>query len=271
MAVDYRFSPEFLAYASVATGYKGGGVNPRPFFGPSAGECSALPPGVIAPCNQVQSFRPETIRTYEVGFKSDFADRKVRLNAAAFYNEYSDIILTLTACPASPCLLPANVGKAHVKGIEVETTIRPVTGLTIDGSLSYIDFKYTSITGATGVALTAVTPFTPKWTYSFGVQYDTEVAGGTLSGRFDGSYQSHVFFDADNDPFSRVPGRFLGNASLRYTTADKGWQVGLEVQNVFDKYYMVSVQNLTKPGSLGVQTGMPGLPRTWAVTVKKFF
>jgi iron complex outermembrane receptor protein len=38
---DYRFSPEFLAYASVSTGYMGGGVNPRPFFGPSAGDCNA--------------------------------------------------------------------------------------------------------------------------------------------------------------------------------------------------------------------------------------
>src|SRR5690606_7295237 len=60
---DYRFTPGFLAYASVSTGFKGGGVNPRPFV-----------------ADQRQPFDPETLTTYEVGFKSDFLDRRVRLN-----------------------------------------------------------------------------------------------------------------------------------------------------------------------------------------------
>ncbi|MBU6393558.1 MAG: TonB-dependent receptor [Sphingomonadales bacterium] len=266
---DYRFSPEVFAYASVATGYKAGGVNPRPFFGPSAGECSALPPDKPGPCNQIKSFQPETLTTYEAGIKTDLFDRKLRFNASAFYNKYDNIILTLTRCPAAPCLLPANVGKANVWGLEGETTIRPVEGLTIDGSISYINFKYTDI-GSSGVPKSNVTPFTPKWNWSFGAQYDYAMkSGSVISARFDGAYQSSMYTEAFNAPTNLVDGRFLGNARVSYTSPDKGWQLAVEVQNLFNKYYYNTVEDVQGP--LGVITANPGLPRTWAVSVKRTF
>jgi iron complex outermembrane receptor protein len=68
VSLDYRFSPSVMAYATVSTGFKGGGVSPRP-FNPV----------------QVVSFNPETVTTYEVGVKTDFFDRRLRINVAAFY------------------------------------------------------------------------------------------------------------------------------------------------------------------------------------------
>ncbi|MEI6641809.1 MAG: TonB-dependent receptor [Novosphingobium sp.] len=264
---DYRFSPEVFVYASVATGYKGGGVNPRPFFGPSAGDCNVLPFG--APCNQITSFQPETLQTYEAGVKTDLFDRKLRFNASAFFNKYNNIILTLTRCHGfSPCLMPANVGKAEVWGLEAETTIRPVAGFTLDGSLSYLHFKYKD-TGTTGIPLDNVTPFTPKWNWSFGAQYDYAMKAGMLSFRFDGTYQSSIYTEAFNSLDSQVDGRFLGNAKVTYTSPDKDWQVSAEVQNVFNKYYYNTVENVKS--SLGAITANPGLPRTWALTVKRTF
>jgi iron complex outermembrane receptor protein len=266
---DYRFSPEVFAYASVSTGYKAGGVNPRPFFGPSAGECSALPPGVLAPCNQIKSFQPETLTTYEAGIKTDLFDRKLRFNASAFFNKYDNIILTLTRCPAAPCLLPANVGKAEVWGLEGETTIRPVEGLTLDGTVSYLHFKYTD-TGTTGVPLSNVTPFTPEWNWSAGAQYDyTMKSGSVISARFDGTFQSSMFSEAFNALTNRIDGRFLGNLRLSYTSPEKTWQLSAEVQNVFNKYYYNTVEDVKGP--LGVITANPGLPRTWAVSIKRTF
>ena len=274
---DYRFSDSFLAYASVATGFKGGGVNPRPFFGPSAGDCEA--PGYVAPapCNQLRAFNPETITTYEVGFKSDFLDRRVRLNGAAFFNKYDDIILQLSRCPSSPCLQPRNVGAADVKGFELELSAYPVDGLSLDTAVSYIDFKYTDVgvldpvTGRSPAGLTGdeVTPYTPEWTYSFGVQYDYEMEAGTVMARFDGNYQSHVFNESFNTEWSRMDGYFLGNARLGFTTADEDWEVALEVKNVFDKFYWLTKSDIT--ASLGAVTGVPGLPRTWAVSLTRRF
>ncbi|MBN8818311.1 MAG: TonB-dependent receptor [Sphingomonas sp.] len=268
ISTDFRFSPELLVYGSVATGFKGGGVNPRPFFGPSAGSCTAAGYVAPAPCNQLGSFNPETLTTYELGFKSDLFDRRVRLNGAVFLNKYNDIILTLSACPSSPCLKPTNVGKADVKGFELETTIRPLDGLTIDGSLSYINFQYKNV-GTSGISINATTPYTPEWTYSFGVQYDHEIAPGTISARFDGSFQSDIFTESSNSEWSRVKGNFLGNGRLTFTTKDKDWRLSLEVQNIFNKFYYLTVSDVS--ASLGVVTGVPATPRTWALTVKRSF
>ena len=92
---------------------------------------------------------------------------------------------------------------------------------------------------------------------------------GTASFRFDGSYRSEIFTETTNSPWSRIPGRFLGNARIGYTTADEDWEVALEVHNLFDKYYFLSVSDITR--SLGAVTGVPGLPRTWALSVKRSF
>ncbi|HEY6816180.1 MAG TPA: TonB-dependent receptor [Croceibacterium sp.] len=276
IATDYRFSDEFLAYASIATGYKGGGVNPRPFFGPSTGECpeftyaangSVIP---AAPCNQVKPFDPETLITYELGFKADLADRRVRLNGAVFYNDYADIIFQLSACPSSPCLRPTNVGEAVVKGFELETTIYPIDNLSIDGSLSFIDVDYDEASVApAGLNGSETFPYTPEWTYSLGIQYDADVGSGLAHFRLDGAYRSEIFTDTTNSSWSRIPGRFLSNARIWYTTEDEAWEVGLEVQNLFDEYHYLSVSDVTR--SLGAVTGVPGLPRTWAVSVKRNF
>jgi iron complex outermembrane recepter protein len=256
LVTNYKFTDDLTGYASVATGYKGGGVNPRPFFGSSS------------PNSQLKSFNPETLTTYELGFKSDLLDRHLRLNGAVFLNKYDDIILTLLACPTSPCLQPNNVGKADVKGAELEMTAYPVDGLSIDASLSYLDFQYKRLANV-AVTLGMVTPYTPEWTGSAGIQYDKETASGTFSTRVDGTFQSEMFTAAINNGSSRLPSRVLTNARLSYTTTDKDWQVALEVQNLLNKYYMHSVSDIVS--SLGVWTGNPGLPRTYAVTVKRKF
>jgi iron complex outermembrane receptor protein len=83
-----------MTYAQIATGFKGGGVNPRPFF-----------------VQQAVPFNPEKLTAYEAGFKSDLLDRHLRVNGAVFLNKYKDIQLTVNNCPfpgvpPTPCALP---------------------------------------------------------------------------------------------------------------------------------------------------------------------
>jgi iron complex outermembrane recepter protein len=264
LSADYRFSPEFLAYASASTGFKGGGVNPRPFV-----PDQALP------------FNPETLTTYEVGFKADLLDRKVRLNGAAFFNKYNNIILGKQVCPESslpaPCLRPSNIGSADVKGFELEVTIRPVEGFSIDGSLSMLDFEYSSPTTGTppvlvnsAIPASGITPYTPKTNYSIGAQYDHQMGAGTVSLRVDGSYQSEMFTNSENTVWAKMPGRFIANGQISFATEDKAWKATLEVKNLFDKYYFLSVSDITT-SSLGAVTGVPALPRTWQFSIKRTF
>jgi iron complex outermembrane receptor protein len=259
---DYRFTPGFLAYASVSTGFKGGGVNPRPFV-----------------ADQRLSFKPETLTTYEMGFKSDLLDRRLRLNGAVFLNKYKDITLGKAVCPESslpsPCLRPDNIGASDVKGLELEASISPVAGLSFDASLSFLDFEYTSPLDSqgnlvnTGIPGSAITPYTPEKSYSVGGQFDHDLAAGTLSFRLDGSYQGRLFTNAENTPWARMPGRFLANARVTWSDNDGDWKTSLEVQNLFDKYYFQSVSDATT--SLGLVTGVPGLPRTLSVSFERKF
>lgn len=268
--IKYQWTPTLMTYAQFSTGFKGGGINPRPYF-----------------ASQVQPFGPETIDAYEVGLKSELFDRKMRLNLSAFYNYYDDIQLTLLSCPqynptyilpvgvpGLPCALPANAGDAHVKGIEAETAIRPIDGLLIDGSLSYLDFKYVRIaanaSGPGGVLLSYQPPFASKWKWSIGAQYAIDLGGnGSLTPRIDAAYQSGLFTNAVNAPTNRVSGYTIADARLTWKNEQENLDVSLEVTNMFNKYYTLNIFDLA--ASAGYAVGQPGRPREWAVSVTKHF
>ncbi|MBN8819656.1 MAG: TonB-dependent receptor [Sphingomonas sp.] len=274
--VQYAFTDDVMAYAQFSTGFKGGGVNPRPFF-----------------VQQALSFGPETLDSYELGLKTDLFDRKLRVNIATFLSKYKGIQLSLGNCTAitgagfgAPCALPVNAGDADIKGVEIEATIRPVDGLSIDGSLSYIDFEYkrfgTYTTGTTTVAVGGPTnlngpqfgdyaPFTPKWKWSLGAQYEIDLGkAGSLTPRIDASYQSKVYTVSSNRPSNRIDAYAVANARLTWRNADEDLDVSLEVTNLFDEYYLLTIYDQTTGGQ-GYSNGQPGRPREWAVSVKKKF
>jgi iron complex outermembrane recepter protein len=260
VGASYQIAPEVMVYGQVATGYKGGGINPRPFY-----------------AQQVVPFNPETLTTYEMGVKARFADNRVRLNLAGFYSDYANILVPLTSCPqlvppgAPPlCSLITNGGAAKIKGFEVETTIEPVENFQIDGSLGYVDFGYKTSLAALGIG--AVIPFTPKWTVSAGVQYKAELGGsaGSLTPRIDWTYRSAVFFDASNALLSREPGYSLFNGRITWRAENSDWELGFAVTNLFNKEYYLNRQTAFA-GVFGVATGVPGRPREFAASIKRSF
>jgi len=145
--------------------------------------------------------------------------------------------------------------------------------VTIDASVSNLNFKYTSPTSGgnlVGAAIPAgaITPYTPEMSYAVGAQYDHPLTNGKLSFRLDGSYQGKLYTNAENSSWSKVDGRFLANARVSWAR-EEDWKVSLEVQNLFDKYYFQSVSDAST--SLGIVSGVPGLPRTFAVSVERKF
>ena len=268
VSVDYRWTPDFMTYLQYSTGFKGGGVNPRPFID-----------------TQVQPFDQETLKATELGFKSAFLDRRARLNGAIFYNKYKDIQLTLLSCPQFspspffPCALPTNAGDATIKGAELEFDFNVLGGLSFDTSGSYLDFEYTDINPAarfnaagleTGVTPDMVTQFTPKWKFSAGLQYEWQLGNaGTLTPRVDTSYQSKMYTNAVNASTNRVDSYTVWNGRLTWKSNDENWQSSLEVLNLADKFYYVNKFDLSSIG--GAVGALPAPPRTWAVTVRRNF
>jgi iron complex outermembrane receptor protein len=262
--LDYQITPDIMTYIQTSTGYKGGGVNPRPFF-PS----------------QTLSFQPETLTAYEIGLKTNLFEHRMRFNAAAFFNRYNDIQLTLSSCPTppldgiqypdAPCALPANVGSAHVKGIELETEIRPAENFEIDASGSWLDFQYTQTGADSDITTDMVTPYTPKWKASVGAQYEIPIGDkGSITPRLDGSYQSSQFSAAINDPaWNEIDGYTVLNARITWRNMEGNWQAALNVTNVTDKlYYLTLFDTHTSAGYVNAQ---PAMPREWSVTLKHTF
>lgn len=256
--VDYRWNEELMTYASVSTGFKGGGTNPRPFNG-----------------EQVLPFDPETLTAFEVGAKTDFFEKRLRVNLSAFLNKYKDIQVALLSCPtpdpvdSSPCALPANVGDADIKGIEAEIEAHPVKGLSLDASVSKLKFKYTSFSADVGIAPGSEAPGTINNKFSVGAQWDFLMAGGgTVSPRFDYSFQGGYTTNAQTG--GRLNGHHLGNARLTWKSADGSWQVAAIGSNIFDKYYYNSVFDLTSLGG-GSDYGFVAPPREFSIQLQKKF
>jgi iron complex outermembrane receptor protein len=277
---QYSFTDTVMGYAQISTGFKGGGVNPRPFFS-----------------QQVQPFGPETLTAYEIGAKSDLFDRKLRLNLAAFFSKYKGIQLSLGNCTAIagagfgvPCALPTNAGDADIKGIELETTVRPVGGLVIDGSASFLDFKYkrfgTYTATASGVTTTVSVggptnlngpqygdypSYTPRWKWSVGAQYEFDLGGaGTLTPRVDAAFQGQLYTAGANRSSNRIDGYTVANARLTWRNAKNDLEAALEVTNFTNKYYYLTISDGSISGA-GTVTAQPGRPREWAFSVKKKF
>ena len=253
IGLDYRFTEGLMTYAQVSTGYKGGGVNPRPYT-----------------AAQVTTFNPETLTTYEVGFKSDFFDRKARVNGALFFNRYKDIQLSLEACPNAPCAMPANAGDADEKGAELEVTLEPARGLTLNAEMGYLDFSYTRVNPATGISKGAIAPFVSRWTSSAGAQYVFDLDTlGTITPRMDLSFVSKFYFDALNDQGSDVKAHSIVNTRVTYETADRLWSAAFGVTNLFDRFYYVG-KNDNIVG-FGINQGVLGQPREWYFMLKRKF
>jgi iron complex outermembrane receptor protein len=258
--VDYKFTDSVMAYAQISTGYKGGGINPRPFI-----------------ASQALPFDPEELTTYEVGFKSRLFDRMLTLNGAAFYSKYKNVQGTLLRCdsispaPGYPCTQTTNIGDADIKGLELEAQLRPTSRLSLDLSAGYLDFQYKKVVATSGVGLGMKSIYTPKLTVSAGAQYEVDLGGaGTLTPRVDYSYRSSIFTDAVNAPINRLDKLGLVNARLTWENRNKHWAVTLSATNLLDKFYYESTS---------LRAGVPyfsgsarlGQPRQWQVTVRRSF
>ena len=259
--ISYHFTDQIMSYGQVSTGFKGGGVNPRPFY-----EAQAI------------HFNPETLTNYELGIKSSWLDNRVRFNIDGYFSQYRDIQLALLNCgfipsigPAfgSPCALPYNAGDAHVKGVEVESQAR-FGGFQVDMSGSYIDFKYVYLNPNSGVSLGMITPFTPKWQGNAGVQYTATLpfgGGPALTGRLDASTRSQVYTNAVNDNYNRIAGYTTYNAHLVWDSPKADWQVILQALNLSGKRYFLNVFDLAAAGG-GSVAGNPAPPLELDIEVK---
>jgi iron complex outermembrane receptor protein len=262
-SVDWQVTPTTMIYARVAKGFKSGGFNGR---ANSVAEST--------------KYDPETVWSYEAGFKTTIANH-LRLNGAVFDNEYKDFQARvsgldedpITGLP-SPKLSVLNAGKLLIKGAELEAYWSPTRELLIDGQLGYLDAKYkefadvrfTSFGGSRAFQTPA---FSPKWTLRLGAQYSFDMGSGggiTIGGQT--RYRSRQALAVDNTLVnSAVPieglfqnGYWVEDARIVWENASKKFAVGVYGNNLTKRAYKTDAQEFSSVGN--IRTVYYGAPRT---------
>lgn len=270
LAVNVTPDDSNLIYGFVARGYKSGGFN-----SPTSG------------------FQPETVINYEIGWKTEFLDRRVRFQIDAFYNSYDGFQYDDVE-RATGQVLTFNLDDATIKGIEAQFQAR-FGGLGLDGSIAYVDSKLSPVSIVNTLLLPAGTavpqcapgqvaddtcfdynPFvrtnnggrnlySPEWSINGGIEYRFDVGRWSITPRVNVAYVSSQF---TNLVYSRVtdllPARTLVSANLTVTDNDNTLE--LFVTNLTKEEY-VSGQGFY-PGN---RNNFYGAPREFGVRFTRQF
>jgi iron complex outermembrane receptor protein len=256
VSLSYKPTPDHNIYASFSQGFKGGGFDPRG-VGVNAPTTNASGIPSDSEVAAFLSFRPESVDSYEVGYKGSLLDGALNVAIAGFYTDYKDVqIPGSVACTVgglpSFCGVINNAGKATLKGLEFEADARlgqdlVASGdrLNLSGSLGYIDAKYDEYITNIGGVPTDVAQFrsvqnTPEWTASGTFSYSTPVGEGDLYFGTTLSYRSKVNQFEVANPFIDQKGFALWDANLVYNAPDKRWSIGLHGKNLTNKKYKTS-------------------------------
>lgn len=257
IGLNYQARPALMFYGYWARGFKSGGFTGR-----------------IAIAQDIGPFNPEKVDTFELGVKSEWLDHHLRLNADVFLNEYRDmqVVQNITYPDGKNSASIANAGRSVTKGFELELTAVPVDGLTLNGSLAYLDAYYlkynTQVLDPNTGGLVPVSYAgnrlmnSPEWSGSAGFTWKTALGDGTFSftGQYD--YTSSKYTGYTNSPQELVGPINLVNASMSWSPNKANWKIGAFARNLFDEKYFNQKLNLAGIGTLA----SIGDPRTYGVT-----
>jgi iron complex outermembrane receptor protein len=234
LGVQWNFSESGQMYGFWSKGYRSGGFNFRnakPFF---------IPPGPT---------REEENNTYEIGLKTDFADGRVRLNVAAFYNEITDMQRELNIGDQQVIVLQAtlNAGDVTIQGAEVDLVALLTDTFSINASVGVQDGEYDridpfvlqleAILEAAGQPSTVIGPDLPRLApsnYSLGFSWDIPAGSlGIFNVAANYSYrEGHPYNDANTEIFDdqeRI------DASANWFSPGGSWSVSLYGKNLSDE------------------------------------
>ena len=266
VGVNFAANDDVLLYAKASRGYQAPGYNG--FVG-------------VASASLVNTFDAENLTAYEVGVKSQFLDRRVTLNMAGFYYDYSD--LQVRSVFSTARIVVNNAASSRIKGAEASLVVEPVDFFSLSGQLTYLDAKYNAFCEAvTAGSPQAADPLcspgladrsgnrlnqAPKWSGAVMANLDLPLASDVrLKGNMTYSWESNVFFTPPNEPIVSSGGWNRLDAKLGLELSD-ALEVYVYGKNLTDKIY-ISYSGRGSP--LLAQAGLND-PRTYGAGLRYRF
>ncbi|MCH8073727.1 MAG: TonB-dependent receptor [Proteobacteria bacterium] len=293
-AKDTEFSPrvslswqptdEQHLYFSYSEGFKGGSFDPRALT-------TAAPDldgdGTVSEQDifNFMRFEPETVKSYEIGWKSSMLDNRLMASLAVFFADYEDVQIPGSVAFDSDgdgtndtfAGVTTNAGKAELPGVEFEGLFRASDNWSFGWAIGYLDAEYKEFIDATGtdVANLAVFQNTPEWTASGSVTFETPLSLFGASGNF--AVITSLSYRDDTSQFE-FPNALLDqesftlwDLSLIWEDDDGRWRVSVHGKNLTDEEYKVAGYDFPTLGLEGNVTAFYGYPSTVTGTVEYRF
>jgi iron complex outermembrane recepter protein len=253
LGLNWQLDPDKLLYALVSGAFKSGGFDGSP----SSNFAVTFTP-----------YREEVVQSAEVGFKTDWSN--VRLNGAIFYTQYEDPqarirrdVLGADGVTIIPQTQLGNLDEAISKGVELELAWRPVRGLTVDATATFLDSEIDA-SGATAAAFDGnPLPFAPKFSGTLAAEYGWPVGSGLIAAfGVDGKYVGTHYlrpeqFAIDEEQYTVI------NARARLGSESGAWEIELFGKNVGDEQYRVNAV-----GGIGADVFAIGQPAVWGLAAR---
>jgi iron complex outermembrane recepter protein len=217
----YKLSDDWMMYATVAEGFRAGGVNRNPATDRVTGN----------PLPGFQAFESDSLWNYEIGSKNSFMDNRLTVNSAVFFIQWDDIQVPGVINGVQQRWI-TNAGAAEIKGAEVEVTLMPAAGWYLNAFASYNDAELSepAVNQPSGTRL----PQVAEWKYGFAGQYEFPITN-ELQGRVRADYS---FLDEQPAILSAnsamVPDYALVN--VRGVIEASKWTMELFVDNLTNEY-----------------------------------
>ncbi|MBS0419347.1 MAG: TonB-dependent receptor [Proteobacteria bacterium] len=256
--ISYKFSDAVLAYETISTGFRSGGLN-----------------AVSEPFEPIpKAYAPDSLTNFEAGLKGRLFNNSLEYQVDGYFIRWDNIQVQETTADAAFVYL-GNAGRAHVKGVEFELTARPMEYLTATLAGSYQDaflvegasadqYALNNTLGRTGDDI----PNVPKMQFNIGLNYTRPISGDWEGlGAVDVTYRDSVdAYFASNKDFNLVLKPYT-LVNLRLGVINGPWTVAAFARNITDKRAEVSAINSTQdPHAL-----LTVRPRTVGITVTRKF
>ncbi|MDE0005256.1 MAG: TonB-dependent receptor [Rhodospirillaceae bacterium] len=262
VSLQRRLSDNAMVYGKVSKGYRTGGFNLRVAFDVQSG----------------QAVDPETVIEYELGAKANFADGRVRLNGAVFFDDYDDmhVVSVVDTIIGLPATITENAASAEIFGVEGEARLLLADSFEVDLNFGYLDAENKERIREDGVDLSG-TPMSgiPDWTFGVGAQYGNSLPFGDVLVRIGYQVRDKIDYEGSTPANDLVPGigvrGSVGLLNAKVSVDFQAWNATLSLwgRNLTDEAYENDV--IVTYDSLGGVSEIVGPPRTYGVSLTKRF